>query len=79
MHREHTVPIAGRVSNAKNKNKTKNEGGEGYAARLDENNTCTAQTYTSYVGARVGPLQSEGHEKQVLTFASHRVSKTDSR
>ena len=48
-------------------------------ARLDGSNTCTVQTYTNSVGARVGSLQSEGHEEQVPTFGSHRVSKTDSR
>ena len=49
-------------------------------ARLDGSNTCTvAQTYTNSVGARVGPLQPKGHEEQVPTFTSQRVSKIDSR
>ena len=33
---------------------------------------------TNFVGARGGSLLPEGHEEQALTFASHRVSKTDS-
>ena len=48
-------------------------------ARLDGNNTCTVQTYTNSVGARIGPLQPEEHEEQIPTFASHRVSKIDFR
>ena len=54
-------------------------GGEALPALLDENNTCTVQTDTSSAGARVGPLQSEGHEEQVSTFASHRALKTNFR
>ena len=48
-------------------------------ALLDGNNTCTVQTYTNPAGARVELMQPDGHEKQVPIFASHRVSKTDSR
>ena len=48
-------------------------------ARLDGNNTCTVQTYSNSAGARVGPLQPEGHKDLVPTFASHRASKIDSR
>ena len=47
-------------------------------ARLDGNNICTVQTYTNSVRVRVGPLQVEGHEEKVPTFASHRVSKIGS-
>ena len=36
-------------------------------ARLDGNNTCTVQTYTNSVGARVGILKPEEHEEQVPT------------
>ena len=46
---------------------------------LDENKTYTVQTDTSSAGATVEPLQPEGHKEQVPTFASHRISKTDSR
>ena len=53
VHREHTVLIAGRASNAKNK-KTKKIGGGAVSAHLDGNNTCTIRTYTNSVGARVG-------------------------
>ena len=40
--------------------------------RLDGNNT-------NSVGARVEPLQPEGHEEQAPIFTSHRVLKTDPR
>ena len=45
----------------------------------DRNHTFIVQTDTSFAGASAGPLQPEGHEEKVPTFASHRVSKTDSR
>ena len=45
----------------------------------DWNNTFIVQTDISAVGAWAGPLLPEGHEEQVPTFTSHRVSKTDSR
>ena len=48
--REHIVPNAGPVSNAKKKW----EGGGAMPARLDGNNTYTVHTYTDSVGARVG-------------------------
>ena len=52
----------------------------GIPALLDGNNTCCiVQTDTSSAGVRVGSLQPEGYEEQVLTVAKHRVSKTDSR
>ena len=49
-------------------------------AFLDWNNIFfIEQTDARSTGAGAVPLQPEGHEEQVLTFASHRVSKTDSR
>ena len=47
-------------------------------AFLDWRNTFLVQTDASSAGAGAGPLQPEEHERQVLTFASHRVSKVDS-
>ena len=46
--------------------------------RLDGNNTCTVQTYTNSVGARVESLQPEGHEEKIFIVASHCVLKTES-
>ena len=66
-YREQKVPIAGQAT------------GGAMPALLDGNNTCTVQTYTNSAGAKAKPLQPDGHEEQVPTFASHRVSKTDSR
>ena len=60
--------------------KERKMGGAGaMPARLDGKSICTVQTYTSFVEVVVGPLQPEGCEEQAPTFASHRVSKTDSR
>ena len=48
-------------------------------ALLDWNNTFIVQTDVSCIIAGAEPLQPEGDEEQVLTFASHRVSETESR
>ena len=46
-------------------------------ASLDGNNTFLVQTDASFAGAGAVPLPPKGHEEKVLTFATHRVSKTD--
>ena len=48
-------------------------------ALLDWNNTFIVQTDASCMVAGAEPLQPEGDEEQLLTFASHRVLETESR